>query len=216
MGRLARAAKIGLMVLGGWVAAQVAVRIWRRLFPAPVSPIVSPIFEAPLREIGQPRHVTFRHIGLGPGMRVLEIGAGDGFYTCEAARLIGPEGRLTAVNSQPRAAALLADRVHREGAANVEVRLAEATNLPFPDGTFDLAFLVTSLGEIADKGRALRELRRVLKPNGRLSITEAMADADYMLMAEVVGWAQAVGFELVEQHGNALVYTLNFRSLFGP
>ncbi len=216
MGRLARAAKIGLMVLGGWVAAQVALRIWRRLFPAPASPLVSPILEVPLREIGQPRHVTLRNIGLAPGMRVLEVGAGVGHYTCEAARLIGPEGSLSAVDAQPRAAALLADRVSREGLANVEVRLAEATNLPYPNGTFDVAFLITSLGEIADKGRALRELRRVLKSNGRLSITEAMADADYMLMAEVVGWAQAVGFELVEQHGNALVYTLNFRSLFGP
>ncbi len=214
MRNLSRLIRLFIGVLGLFVLFQTVWRLWRRLFPAPSS--TSRLLDSPVRELGQPRHDTLRRIGLGPGQRVLELGMGHGYLTIEAAGMLQPEGRLTAVDSEPQMVALVAEKLQRAGLENVELRVADARRLPFPAGTFDTAFLVTALGGIPDKGRALRELRRVLKPNGRLSITEAVTDPDYMLTTEVVGWAQTVGFELVEQHGNALLYTLNFRSLLGP
>ena len=216
MRRLTRIVRALLAILGAWMAVQLCWRLLRRLFPFPVPPLMSPLLDSPLRELSQPRKETVERLGLRPGQRVLEIGIGSGYFTLEAARLLGPDGRLTAVDVQPQIVAQAASKVAREGLANVEVRVASSSTLPFSDGTFDLVFLVTVLGAVPDKGRTLREIRRVLKPNGRLSITESMADPDYLLMAEVVGWAQTVGFELVEQYGNAFLYTLNFRSIFGP
>lgn len=213
---LSRLFRTIVTLLGVFVAFQVLVRLLRRLFPFPVPPAVGQFLDTPAREISQPRRPTLERIGVQPGMRVLELGCGPGYFTIEAARMVGPEGRLCAVDVEPRMISLVQDKVRAEGLTNVEARVASATWLPFPDGIFDLAFLVTVLGEIPEKGRALRELRRVLKANGRLSVSEAITDPDYLFMPEVVGWAQTVGFELVEQHGNALFYTLNFRSLLGP
>ncbi len=213
---LSRAVKYFLGLLGLLVAGQALVRLLRRLYPFPMPPGVARLLDSPVREWALPRAHTLQHIGLAPGMKVLEVGPGPGLFTVEAARLIGPQGRIAAVDVEPEMVAQVREKVEGEGLQNVEVRTASVVHLPYPSGTFDLAFLVTVLGEIPDKGRAMRELRRVLKKDGRLSITEAFADPDFMLMAEVVRWANTSGFELVEEHGGALLYTLNFRSLFGP
>jgi len=215
MRRVTRIAKYALGLLGLFVAAQAAVRLLRRLLYFPMPPGLR-FLGSPVRQWTLPRTTILEHMGLAPGMTALEVGSGTGLLTLEAARLLGPEGRLCSVDIEPQMVALVRDKVEAEGLENVEVRVASAARLPYTNGTFDQVFLVTVLGEIPEKGRVMRELRRVLKKDGRLSITEAFADADYMLMAEVVGWANTVGFELVEEHGNAFLYTLNFRSLFGP
>lgn len=211
-----RLVRFVFIALGAYVVAQLAVRALRRLFPFPVPPVMSPLLDAPVRELSQPRQGTLQRIGLQPGMQALEVGAGPGYFTVQAAQLLGPEGHLTSIDIQPQMIAQVQEKVQREGLQNVDAQVADAKRLPFPDGSFDVAFLITVMGAFADKGRALRELRRVLKQDGRLSVTEAVADPDFMLMAEVVRRAQMVGFELVEQHGNALQYTLNFRSIVGP
>lgn len=215
MRHLSRIVKYSLGLLGLFVALQAAVRLLRRLLPQPMPPGLR-FLDSPVREWTLPRASVLKHIGLAPGMSVLEVGLGPGSLTVEAARLVGPQGRLSAVDPEPRMVAIVREKIEEDGLDNVELRVASPTRLPFADGTFDVVFLATVLGEIPDKGRALRELRRVLKKDGRLSVTEAFADADYMLMTEVVGWANTVGFELVEEHGSAFLYTLNFRSLFGP
>jgi ubiquinone/menaquinone biosynthesis C-methylase UbiE len=216
MRRLWRIVKYSLGLLGLFVVAQAALRLFRRLYPFPVPAGMTRLLDSPVREWASPRATTLEHLGLQPGMQVLEVGPGSGALTAELARRVGPEGRVSSVDAEPRIVALVSGRVKAEGVENVEVRLASGWDLPYADGTFDLALLVTALGKIPDKGRLMRELRRVLKKDGRLSVTEAFADPDYLLMAEVVNWANMAGFELVEQHGNAILYTLNFRSLFGP
>lgn len=216
MRHLARVVKFILMLFGLFVAFELFLRLFRRLYPFPVPPALVRIFSSPVREISQSRQATLQRIGLRPGMRVLEVGAGVGRVTVEAARIVGAEGKIECIDIEPEMIADVRERVAQAGLQNVEARVSDVRHLPFPAGTFDLVYLVAVLGSIPDKGRALREIRRVLKPGGRLSVTESVADPDYMLMAEVVGWAQTVGFELVEEHGNALLYTLNFRCLYGP
>jgi ubiquinone/menaquinone biosynthesis C-methylase UbiE len=148
-------------------------------------------------------------------MAVLEVGAGPGLVTAEVAQALQPDGQLSAVDAQPSTVAQLGNRLRRRGVLNAMAQVADPHDLPFPTQAFDLVYLVAALGSIENRGRALREVRRVLKPNGRLAITEAITAPDYMLMAEVVGWAQTVGFELVERKGNAFLYTLVFRPMFG-
>ena len=66
-------------------------------------------------------------------------------------------------------------RLERKGITNVEYRQGDAVSLPAEDESFDVAFLVAVLGEVPDRGAALREIRRVLRPVGLLSITEQWA-----------------------------------------
>lgn len=65
-----------------------------------------------------------------------------------------------------------------------------AYHLPLPDAGVDLAFMVTVLAEIPDRQRALAELKRVLKPEGLLSITEALFDPDYPHRSTVTRWCE--------------------------
>ena len=155
-------------------------------------------------------------VGIRPGECVLELGPGPGAFTVDAARRVGPEGRLVVVDIQPEMIAQVEDRVREAGLTNVETHVADAYHLPLEDESVDRAFLVTVLPEIPDQARALAELRRVLKPGGLLSITEEFADPDYPFAFETIGRVEAAGFKLDQRFGNFWVYTLNFRRNAAP
>jgi ubiquinone/menaquinone biosynthesis C-methylase UbiE len=67
------------------------------------------------------------------------------------------------------------------------------------------------LPEIPDPARALAELRRVLRPDGVLSITEEFYDPDYLFLPETVRLVEGAGFRFEERFGSFFVYTANFR-----
>jgi len=116
-----------------------------------------------------------------------------------------------AVDIQPAMIAAVKRKVSDSKLTNVETHIADASHLPVGKETVDRAFLVTVLPEIPDRKRALKELRRVLKPGGVLSITEEFLDPDYPLARTTIRWAEEAGFELEERYGNWWSYTLNFR-----
>jgi ubiquinone/menaquinone biosynthesis C-methylase UbiE len=150
-------------------------------------------------------------IGICPGERILELGCGPGAFTIGAAELVGPAGRLVAIDIQPGMIAQAEKRIREAGLTHVEMHVASAYNLPLEDGGVDRAFLVTVLPEIPDRARALTELYRVLKPGGLLSITEEFYDPDYLFASETIRLVEVAGFRLEERFGSFLVYTLNFR-----
>jgi len=150
-------------------------------------------------------------VGIQPGDTVLEVGPGPGAFTLDAAQRVGPGGTVFAVDIQPEMIARLEQRLQKAGVSNVKTRVASAYELPIEEATIDRAFLVTVLPEIPDPVRALHEIRRTLKPNGRLSISEEFLDPDYPRQGTTVRWAETAGFELEEQLGNWWLYTLNFR-----
>ena len=149
-------------------------------------------------------------VGIRPGERVLELGPGPGTFTLDAARRVGPEGQIIAVDIQPEMIAQVERRVRGAGLSNVEVHVASAYDLPLDDESVDRAFLVTVLPEIPDRTRALIELRRVLKPGSELSITEEFLDPDHLFAFETVRHVEAAGFRLERRFGNPWLYTLNF------
>ena len=150
-------------------------------------------------------------IGIRPGERVLELGPGPGAFTVGAARRVGAEGRLIAVDIQPQMIDRVEKRVREEGLTNVETHVASAHDLPIADQSVDRAFLITVLPEIPEPGRALAELHRVLQPGGVLSITEEFYDPHYLFLPETIRLVGAAGFRLEERFGNLWVYTANFR-----
>lgn len=152
-------------------------------------------------------------ISIRPGERVLELGPGPGAFTQGAAERAGPDGRLIAVDIQPKMIARVQGRVREAGLANVDTHVASARALPLDDRSVDRAFLITVLPEIPDPGCALAELHRVLRPGGVVSITEEFYDPDYLFLPETVRLVQAAGFRLEQRFGNWLVYTANFRKV---
>ena len=210
----ATAALVGGLLFFWLVVLKLASK-WMGGYGGPCPSALSWLVDNPIRR-RYTRPVLDR-VGIQPGETVLEVGPGPGAFTVDAARRVGPGGKVFAVDIQPKMIAKLEQRLQAAEVTNVETRVASAYDLPIEDHTVDRAFLITVLPEIPDPVRALREIRRVLRPGGLLSVTEEFTDPDYPLPRTTIHWAEAAGFRLEERYGNLWVYTLNFRSRsYGP
>jgi ubiquinone/menaquinone biosynthesis C-methylase UbiE len=114
------------------------------------------------------RGVVLAALNLRTGERVLEVGCGGGYYTYEAARFVGPTGRVCAIDisldqiasAQQRCAEL----------AWVECRTGDIASPPYGDAEFDAGFAVQVLEYLADLDAGLSQIHRMLRPGGRLII----------------------------------------------
>jgi SAM-dependent methyltransferase len=104
-------------------------------------------------------------------------------------------------------------RAGERGLANITPAQSDATSMPYEDGRYDAAYLVTVLGEIPDQDAALRELSRVLKPGGRLVVGELLGDPHYVRLGPLRLRATGAGLSYVHRAGNALGYFARFTKL---
>jgi SAM-dependent methyltransferase len=133
---------------------------------------------APLDEFHiQGRRATLEmaaEAGLGQGMRVLDVGSGIGGPSRTLAREFGC--RVTGLDLSMEYCHLAAHlAAATDAAATVTYLAGDAAQLPFADGVFDLVWSQHSAMNIPDKGRMYREMRRVLKPGGRLALHDILA-----------------------------------------
>jgi ubiquinone/menaquinone biosynthesis C-methylase UbiE len=149
-------------------------------------------------------------LGPLPGERVLEVGPGTGFYTLAVAERLGDEGRLDILDVQEE---MLEHTVRRARAArltNVFPACADARSLPYPDATFAAAFTCVALGEVPEPGVALGELRRVLRPGGRLVVGESYLDPHVVRRGRLRQEAEGAGLRLEETKRRAFGYFARF------
>ena len=137
------------------------------------------------------------------GKRVLEVGPGTGYYTLPVAEWVGPDGRLDVLDLQREMLDHTMRRAQEAGVGNVRPAQGDARSLPYDDATFDAAYLVTVLGEIPDQRQAVRELRRVLKPGGRLVVGELWGDPHVVPAGRLREQATAAGLRFERRVGPA-------------
>jgi precorrin-6B methylase 2 len=107
--------------------------------------------------------------GLKPGMHVLEVGCGPGFFTIPAAKMVGNQGMVYAVDVNPFAIKRILKKMKRTARKNIVPVCTNASQTDFPDERMDLAFLF-GLPRIAGGMESLiLELHRLLKPRGRVA-----------------------------------------------
>jgi ubiquinone/menaquinone biosynthesis C-methylase UbiE len=147
-----------------------------------------------------------------PGQRVLEVGPGTGYYVLQAARWLEPGGTLDILDIQQEMLDHTMHRARAMGVLNIVPRWGEAQALPYPDHHFDSAYLVATLGEVPDKGRALRELGRVLKRGGRLVVGEVLLDPHKVTFEELRRLTDAGGLDHERTLKGALGYFAAFRA----
>jgi ubiquinone/menaquinone biosynthesis C-methylase UbiE len=165
---------------------------------------------SPLRHLVMPPGRIVRRLQVRPADHVLEVGAGPGWFSPAVAQAI-PHGRLVLFDLQRDMLDMAARRLRAKGCSNFELVEGDAARLPFPDAVFDVAFLVTVLAEVADRAACMRELWRVLKPGGRLSISEQLGDPGHVAFSELGELAAGAGFGFERRFGSALLYTASFR-----
>ena len=145
-----------------------------------------------------------------PGERVLEVGPGTGYYALEVARWIAPDGKLDVLDLQQEMLDHTMRRASERRIPNIVPTRGDAQALPYPDGTFDAAYLAATLREIPDQDAALRELRRVLKPGGRLVVGESLPDPHMVTFDSLLSRAEAAGFRFERQLGRKFGYFASF------
>lgn len=146
-----------------------------------------------------------------PGDRVLEVGPGTGYYALPAARWLEPNGSLDILDLQQQMLDRTMRRARGLGITNILPARGDASSLPYPDGSFDAAYLVATLGEIPDQEGALGELRRVLRPGGRLVVGEGVPDPHMAPFGRLRERAEAAGLRFERRLGGRLGYFACFR-----
>lgn len=193
-----RPAKAALLVVGAVAAGAVW---WRR------NPSACPYSQRFWVEAPHPfitRERLREALGEISGRRVLEVGPGTGYYTLPVAEWIGPDGRLDVFDLQQEMLDHTMRRAGEAGLGHVHPSQGDARTLPYEDATFDAAYLVTVLGEVPDQAQALRELRRVLRPGGRLVVGELWGDPHVVTAGRLRERAEAAGFAWERRVGPAI------------
>jgi ubiquinone/menaquinone biosynthesis C-methylase UbiE len=207
--KIAAASLLILILL--FVVVSIVWRFASRRFALPCPALFAGSLEGSVADFFAGTEKTLERMRLTPGLTILEVGPGPGRLLIPASFRILPGGRAIGIDLQPKMIARLEARAKQAGVANLTAMVGDATQLALPSESVDLAYLSTVLGEIPDRAAGLAECFRVLKPGGRLSITEIIGDPHYQSRSKVRELCQQAGFVFDEVEGSWRIFTANFR-----
>ena len=154
-------------------------------------------FDNPLRKLlHNPEAILIPYVH--PGDRVIDIGPGMGYFTIPLARLVGPEGRIIAIDVQERMLLALRSRAKKNGVSErIEAHLASKKSLGMhKKAVFILALWMVH--EVPDKSTFFREIRDLLKPNGSLHLAEPIVHVPRKYFLRTVESAIEIGLIVKE------------------
>ena len=128
------------------------------------------------REREERGDLLLRELGLKPGMNVMDVGAGTGYYSRRIAELVGPKGKVYAVDVQPEMVAMLDAVAKRPGLGNIQPVLGSDKSVTLPEGVADLAIMVDVYHELEFPSEMLTSIISALRPGGRLVFVEYRAE----------------------------------------
>jgi ubiquinone/menaquinone biosynthesis C-methylase UbiE len=176
------------------------------------------IFDSPGREDRLQIERVMNILGIAPGKAVADIGAGSGWFTVRAARRVGGNGLIYAVDINPEAIRYIDERARKDKLQNVKTILGKPDNPLLPARSVDAVLLLKTYHEVAQPVALLRNLRGALRPGAKVGVIDRNGNGeDHGVGRDVViREAKEAGYKLLEQYdfvkGDKMDYFLVFES----
>ena len=186
-------------------------------------PITSNLYDA--SQIGQiPQEAILASLGCGnptalaqlnPGETVLDLGSGGGIDVLLSARRVGPTGKAYGLDMTNEMLALANQNKRKSGLENVEFLKGEIESIPLPDNSVDVIISNCVINLSADKDRVLRETFRVLKPGGRLAVSDVVTRGEMLpeIRQSVLAWVGCIAGALDESDYRSKLTAAGFEQI---
>ncbi len=138
---------------------------------------------------------------LNPGEVVLDLGSGGGIDAFLAARKVGPQGRVIGLDMTEEMIHKAQENAKKMGLTNVEFKLGEMESIPLPDGSVDVIISNCVINLSPDKDSVFREIFRVLKPKGRIAVSDIVLQSKLpkFITRNPEAWTSCIGGALKEK-----------------
>ena len=152
---------------------------------------------------------------LVPGQIVLDLGSGGGIDVLLSARRVAPDGKAYGLDMTDEMLALANENKRKAGVDNVEFLKGQIENIPLPDNTVDVIISNCVINLSADKDRVLAEAFRVLKPGGRLAVSDVVTRGDMLpeIRKSVMLWVGCIAGALEENDYRAKLAAAGFQHI---
>ncbi|MGA9350783.1 MAG: arsenite methyltransferase [Anaerolineae bacterium] len=152
---------------------------------------------------------------LRPGEVVLDIGSGAGLDVFLAARQVGLTGKAIGLDMTGAMIQRASQAAEQAGFRNIEFRLGDAEEMPLPDESVDVIISNCVINLTLDKGRVFREAYRVLRPGGRLMISDIVTDKPLpeSVRSDSEEWARCVGGAIPDEEYTRLIAQAGFETV---
>ena len=149
---------------------------------------------------------------LNPGEVVLDLGSGGGVDVLLSAKRVGPSGKAYGLDMTDEMLALANENKRKSGAENAEFLKGEIEHIPLPDNSVDVIISNCVINLSADKDRVLREAFRVLKPGGRLAVSDVVTRGEIPaeIRQSVLLWVGCIAGALEENEYRAKLLSAGF------
>jgi 2-polyprenyl-3-methyl-5-hydroxy-6-metoxy-1,4-benzoquinol methylase len=161
----------------------------------------------PTREQEEEPLKLLNSLKIKPGQTICDFGCGNGFHSLQLAKRVGPSGRIDAIDIQPEMLELLQERAGPRGLANIKPILATEDKSGLSPDAYDMILMVDVYHELSNPAEILAEVRKSLKPDGRLVLVEFREEDESvpilplhkMSQVQAVKELEANDFKLVDQ-----------------
>jgi ubiquinone/menaquinone biosynthesis C-methylase UbiE len=153
------------------------------------------------------------HASLVEGEVVLDLGSGGGIDVFRSSKLVGPTGKVIGIDSTPEMIFKARQVAEKYGYENVEFRLGEIEHMPLESSSVDVVISNCVLNLVPDKTLAFKEIYRVLKPGGRIAISDMIATAKHEGPINPETWAECITGAVTMGEYENLLRNTGFRDI---
>jgi SAM-dependent methyltransferase len=155
------------------------------------------------------------HVKVGEGETVLDLGSGGGVDVFRASKLVGDQGKVIGLDATPEMIFRARETAKKYAYQNVEFRLGEIEHMPIQSKSVDLIVSNCVLNLVPDKQSAFHEIFRVLKPGGRISVSDMVATQGGRKEVKPEEWASCIAGAVSSEEYRSLLIDAGFVDIKG-